>query len=161
MAEIDDELLEESLSQARPTQATMERLLPLLRPYRWTIALNLLFTVLATVSQLVGPALLQRGIDRYLSPGVALDVAQKDVWYGSRQRETGGSMVFADVGADVYLGNLAIGAGFQKPLQYNLGTGGITPRGNLNISATWAFGREKKISMPAVPAFRNVGVPNQ
>ncbi len=93
--------------------------------------------------------------------GVSLDVAQKDVWYDSRQRETGGSMVFADVGADVYLGNLAIGAGFQKPLQYNLGTGGITPRGNLNISATWAFGREKKVAMPVVPAFRNVALLNQ
>lgn len=81
MAEIDDELLEESLSQARPTQATMGRLLPLLRPYRWTIALNLLFTVLATVSQLVGPALLQRGIDRYLSPGVALDVATRGTFW--------------------------------------------------------------------------------
>ncbi|HOY05817.1 MAG TPA: hypothetical protein PLO67_10475 [Saprospiraceae bacterium] len=88
--------------------------------------------------------------------GVTLDAAQRDVWYGSEQKETGGYAAFADLGMDVYLGNLAIGAGYQTPLQYHLGNGNVTPKGNLAVSATWAFGRKKAMMMPAVPVFRNV-----
>lgn len=88
--------------------------------------------------------------------GVALDAARHDVWYGSKQVETGGYAVYADLGADVYLGNLAVGAGFQAPLQYQLGTGMVTPKGNLNVSATWAFGRKKAAPMPMKPVFQNV-----
>ncbi|MCC6283374.1 MAG: hypothetical protein IT262_22405 [Saprospiraceae bacterium] len=88
--------------------------------------------------------------------GFLLDAAQKDVWYGSTQEETGGYATFADFGLDVYLGNLAVGAGFQAPVRHRLGGGLVTPKGNLSVTATWAFGGKKAVGMPVVPAFQNV-----
>ncbi len=88
--------------------------------------------------------------------GFALDAAQKDVWYGSTQQETGGYATYADFGLDVYLGNLAVGAGFQAPARHQLGGGLVTPKGNLSVTATWAFGGKKAARMPVIPAFQNV-----
>lgn len=93
--------------------------------------------------------------------GVAIDAARKDVWYASTQEETGGHSVFADLGLDVYIGNLAVGAGFQAPIRYDLGNGMVTPKGNLAVSATWAFGGKKGApSMPPPAVFPNVPAPS-
>src|SRR5438128_772777 len=63
----EEALLEEQFAQRRMTGATFRRLAGYVFPYRRTFALNLLFTVLATASQLLGPKFIQLGIDRYLT----------------------------------------------------------------------------------------------
>lgn len=88
--------------------------------------------------------------------GFVLDAAQKDVWYGSTQEATGGYATFADVGLDVYIGDFAVGAGFQTPVWRHLGDGLVTPKGNLSVTATWMFGGKKAAVMPVVPTFLNV-----
>ena len=59
--------LDEAFARKRMSKETFLRLTRLLRPYRAAFALNLLFTLCATVSQLLGPKLIQIGIDRYLT----------------------------------------------------------------------------------------------
>lgn len=59
--------LEEAFAQKPMSKATFLRLQRYLRPYRRKFALNLVFTVLATASQLLGPKFIQIGIDRYLT----------------------------------------------------------------------------------------------
>src|SRR5437016_9594486 len=49
------------------SKATSLRLLSYVRPYLRTVQLNLLFTLLATISQLLGPKFIQIGIDRCLT----------------------------------------------------------------------------------------------
>ena len=49
------------------SRGTFLRLAAYLRPYRRVFALNLVFTLLATASQLLGPKFIQIGIDRYLT----------------------------------------------------------------------------------------------
>src|SRR6266404_9826180 len=63
----DDVLLEEEFAQKRMSASTFWRLARFVRPYRRTFFLNLLFTILATLSQLLGPKFIQLGIDRYLN----------------------------------------------------------------------------------------------
>src|ERR1044071_2755277 len=63
----DDILLEEAFQQKPMNQATYLRLLGYVAPYRRMFRLNLLFTLLATASQLLGPKFVKIGIDRYLT----------------------------------------------------------------------------------------------
>ena len=63
----DDVLIEESFAQKQMSKATFRRLSQYLRPYRRVVALNILFTFLATASQLLGPQFIQIGIDYYLT----------------------------------------------------------------------------------------------
>ncbi len=63
----DDILLEEAFAQRPMDRTTFRRLFSFVRPYRRTLALNLVFTLLATASQLLGPKFIQVGIDRYLT----------------------------------------------------------------------------------------------
>src|SRR5438552_10583484 len=67
MGSKNDILLEEAFEQKPMSRATFLRLLRYVRPYRRTFQLNLLFTLLATLSQLLGPKFIQVGIDRYLT----------------------------------------------------------------------------------------------
>src|ERR1051325_7233502 len=67
MANPDDILLEEQFAQKRMSASTFRRLARYVAPYRRKFALNLLFTILATISQLAGPKFIQLGIDRYLT----------------------------------------------------------------------------------------------
>ncbi len=67
MATKDDILLEEAFAQKRMSAGTFLRLMRCLRPYRRMLVLNLVFTALATISQLLGPKFIQIGIDRYLT----------------------------------------------------------------------------------------------
>ncbi len=71
----DDILLEEQFAQKRMSAATFTRLMSYLGPYRRTFVLNLLFTMLATASQLLGPKFIQIGIDRYLTGVTAARMA--------------------------------------------------------------------------------------
>jgi ATP-binding cassette subfamily B multidrug efflux pump len=59
--------LEEAFAQKRMSKETFFRLSRSLRPYRRGLALNLTLTLAATGSQLLGPKLIQVGIDRYLT----------------------------------------------------------------------------------------------
>ncbi|HEV8541240.1 MAG TPA: ABC transporter ATP-binding protein [Verrucomicrobiae bacterium] len=67
MAKNDHLLIEEAFAQKRMSKATFRRLAHYVRPYRGVFYLNLLFTLLATVSQLLGPKFIQLGIDKYLA----------------------------------------------------------------------------------------------
>jgi len=72
----DDISLEEQFAQKRMSASTFRRLASYVAPYRRTFFLNLVFTILATLSQLLGPKFIQLGIDRYLTsftaPGTAM-----------------------------------------------------------------------------------------
>src|SRR6266704_6824044 len=89
----DDILLEEQFTQKRMGAGTFWRLASYLRPYRRTFILNLVFTVLATLSQLLGPKFIQIGIDRYLTNFSSARVAMSGIL----------------VVRVIYLGNLLLG----------------------------------------------------
>ena len=91
-SQIDIEL-EEATAQKRMSRAVFFRLIAFIHPYRGTFALNLLFTLLATISQLLGPKLIQIGIDRYLTDFQNVGVAMRGIMFVSL----------------IYLGNLLIG----------------------------------------------------
>lgn len=67
MAAHEDIQIEEAFAQKRMSAGTFLRLMAYMRPYRQRIVLNLVFTILATASQLLGPKFIQIGIDRYLT----------------------------------------------------------------------------------------------
>ena len=67
MASKDDILLEEQIARRPMTKALFRRLVSYVRPYRRTFVLNLIFTLLSTVSALLGPKFIQVGVDRYLT----------------------------------------------------------------------------------------------
>ena len=85
--------LEEAFAQKRMSRGTFLRLTGYLRPYRRTFALNLVCTLLATVSQLLGPKFIQIGIDRYLTTFSSAAVAAQGILLVSA----------------IYLGNLLLG----------------------------------------------------
>ena len=67
MARDDHIMIDEAFAQQRMSRALLSRLVGYIRPYQKTFYLNLLFTLLATISQLLGPKFIQIGIDRFLS----------------------------------------------------------------------------------------------
>src|ERR1043165_2797605 len=79
MASNDDILLEEQFAQKRMSAGTFWRLATYLRPYKRTFILNLFFTTLATISQLLGPKFIQIGIDRYLTNFSSAQVAMTGI----------------------------------------------------------------------------------
>ncbi|HYE31562.1 MAG TPA: ABC transporter ATP-binding protein [Methylomirabilota bacterium] len=89
----DPALLEEEFARAQLSRRTLRRLLTYVRPYRRVFIGNLIFTVLATGSQLLGPKFIQVGIDRYLTNITSLQAAMT------------GIMVISAL----YLGNLLAG----------------------------------------------------
>ena len=91
-SQIDIEL-EEATAQRRMSKAIFFRLAAYLRPYRRIFAFNLVFTLLATVSQLLGPKFIQIGIDRYLTN------------FSSAQAAYQGILLVSII----YLGNLLLG----------------------------------------------------
>src|SRR5882672_5373414 len=93
MATNDDILLEEQFAQKQMNASTFWRLAGYLRPYRRTFILNLVFTVLATFSQLLGPKFIQIGIDRYLTGFASAQIAMRGILVVSA----------------IYLGNLLLG----------------------------------------------------
>ena len=62
-----DPRLDEEFAQKRMTRATFRRLAHYLRPYRRILWINLFLTIVAILSQLLGPKFIQLGIDRYLT----------------------------------------------------------------------------------------------
>src|SRR4051794_40515913 len=80
MAKDDHILIEEAFAQKRMTKATFQRLVQYVRPYRGTFFLNLFFTLLATISQLLGPKFIQLGIDRYLANFTSTQVAMRGIF---------------------------------------------------------------------------------
>jgi len=92
-----DILLEEALSQRPLSLALVRRLLSWTRPYRSLLLLNLAGTALAVTSQLLGPKLIQMGIDRYLAHITTSAAAR------------GGILIISAI----YLGNLLLGWGLS------------------------------------------------
>ena len=79
MAHHDDILLEEQFAQKRMNSQLFRRLVIYLKPYKRTFFLNLVFTILATLSQLLGPKFIQIGIDRYLTQTPTTEVAMHGI----------------------------------------------------------------------------------
>jgi ATP-binding cassette subfamily B multidrug efflux pump len=79
MAHHDDILLEEQFAQKPMSVSTFRRLAAYVRPYRRTFVLNLIFTILATGAQLLGPKFIQLGIDRYLTNFASARIAMTGI----------------------------------------------------------------------------------
>lgn len=95
MSNADDILLEESLARRPMTLSMVQRFVDLARPYRTTIIVNFIGTVLAVASQLAGPKLIQLGIDHYLTHITSEEAASQGILLISA----------------IYLGNLLLGWG--------------------------------------------------
>lgn len=80
MASNEDIQIEEAFAQKRMSAGTFVRLMSYMRPYRRRIVLNLIFTVLATASQLLGPKFIQIGIDRYLTNFTTMQLAMTGIF---------------------------------------------------------------------------------
>lgn len=85
--------LEEEFAQRKMSRELFLRLYAYVMPYRRLVVLNLVFTVLATLSQLLGPKFIQVGIDRHLTHVTSIAAAQKGILIISA----------------IYLGNLLLG----------------------------------------------------
>ncbi|MFO1458864.1 MAG: ABC transporter ATP-binding protein [Verrucomicrobiota bacterium] len=70
MASHDDIALDEEFAQTTMRGSLLRRLFAHARPYRRFFLLNLVLSVLATASTLLGPKLIQMGIDHYLTPAL-------------------------------------------------------------------------------------------
>ena len=97
MAAKDDALIDEQFAQKRMSAGTFRRLAGYVRPYRRLFAINLVFTLLATISQLLGPKFIQIGIDRYLTSFTTAQAAMTGIFWISA----------------IYLTNLLIGWGLS------------------------------------------------
>ncbi|MEO8429466.1 MAG: ABC transporter ATP-binding protein [Verrucomicrobiota bacterium] len=93
MSNKNDIALEEEFTQKRMNTKTFLRLMSFLLPYKRRFILNLFFTLLATISQLLGPKFIQIGIDRYLTGVTTINAAINGILIVSL----------------VYLGNLLMG----------------------------------------------------
>jgi ATP-binding cassette subfamily B multidrug efflux pump len=93
VASIEDILLEEEFAQRPMTGSLFMRLAQFMRPHKWKLIGNLVATVLAIVSELLGPKFIQIGIDRYLTDFSAPRVAARGILLVSA----------------IYLGNLVVG----------------------------------------------------
>src|SRR5258705_8107133 len=93
MSNKNDIILEEEFAQKRMSTKTFLRLMSLLVPYKRRFVLNLVFTLLATISQLLGPKFIQIGIDRYLTGFTTTNAAINGILIVSL----------------IYLGNLLVG----------------------------------------------------
>jgi ABC-type multidrug transport system fused ATPase/permease subunit len=79
MAKHDHIMIEEAFAQKRMSRTVLKRLIGYVRPYKRTFFLNLVFTLLATISQLLGPKFIQIGIDRYLSDFSNVEIAMRGI----------------------------------------------------------------------------------
>lgn len=67
--------IEEQFAQKAMSKSTFLRLVRYIKPYRKVFALNLIFTILATGSGLLGPKFIQIGIDRHLTNFTSAEAA--------------------------------------------------------------------------------------
>ena len=93
MSTNDDIALDEEFAQSEMKGSLLRRLFAYTRPYRRTYFINILLTVVATASGLLGPKLIQMGIDRYLTNSMDPEQAIRGIFIIS----------------GIYLGNLALG----------------------------------------------------
>lgn len=93
----DDIALDEEFAQSQLRGSLFRRLFAFTRPYRGVFWLNLFLTLLATGSSLLGPKLIQQGIDRHLSH-----------WTDAAAARRGILIISA-----LYLGNLLVGWGLS------------------------------------------------
>src|SRR6185503_14402044 len=80
MASKDDILIDEQFAQKRMSAGTFLRLMSYIRPYRRLFTINLIMTLLATASQLLGPKFIQIGIDRYLTNFTTAEAAMSGIF---------------------------------------------------------------------------------
>lgn len=90
----DDIALEEAFAQKQMSGKTFARLMRYVRPYKTSFVVNILFTLLATISQLLGPKFIQLGIDKYLIRSASTEAAFHGIFIVSL----------------IYLANLAFGS---------------------------------------------------
>jgi ABC-type multidrug transport system fused ATPase/permease subunit len=93
----EDIRIEEEFAQKPMNGQTFRRLVAYTRPYTKTFTANLTFTLLATVSGLLGPKIIQEGIDRFLAGSLSASSAGRGIAVVSL----------------LYLGNLLLGWGLS------------------------------------------------
>ncbi len=103
MAAHDDIALDEEFAQSSLRGSLVRRLGTYVRPYHRSFVWNLVLTVLATISTLLGPKLIQYGIDRFLAPSL-----QSGGESGAVSPAVGLAIVSA-----LYLLNLVVGWGLS------------------------------------------------
>lgn len=97
MAVHDDIALDEEFAQSSLKGSLVRRLYGFTGPYRRAMVWNLVLTVLATASALVGPKLIQVAVDRHLAHAVDVVAARRGLLWV----------------AGIYLGNLILGWGLS------------------------------------------------
>src|SRR5688572_896926 len=80
MAKDDHILIDEAFAQREMSKDLLRRLIAYVRPYKRTFFLNLWLTLLATISQLLGPKFIQIGIDKYLSDFQSIEIAMRGIF---------------------------------------------------------------------------------
>lgn len=105
MATHDDIALDEEFAQTKMRGSLLRRLFAYTAPYRRTFVLNLVLTVLATASTLLGPRLIQHGIDRYLLPAFTRASANSTATADVTAMASRGILIVSGL----YLANLLIG----------------------------------------------------
>ena len=104
MATHDDIALDEEFAQSSLRGSLLKRLFAYTRPYRRALYTNLALTLLATASALVGPRLIQHGIDHALAPVVGAGGASTALSESAAAREI---LILSGL----YLANLLLGWG--------------------------------------------------
>jgi ABC-type multidrug transport system fused ATPase/permease subunit len=104
MATHDDIALDEEFAQSSLRGSLLKRLFAYTRPYRRSLYTNLALTLLATASALVGPRLIQHGIDHALAPVVGAGGASTALSGSAAAREI---LILSGL----YLANLLLGWG--------------------------------------------------
>ncbi|MDB6053666.1 MAG: multidrug transporter ATP-binding protein [Verrucomicrobiales bacterium] len=79
MSQHDDILVEEQFEQKKISKRTFRRLFAYTLPYKRIVWLNLFLTIGSVISQLLGPKLIQYGIDHFLSGASNLSEARKGI----------------------------------------------------------------------------------
>lgn len=134
MSAHDDIALDEEFAQSSLRGSLVQRLWFYTRPYRGLLYWNLVLTLLATASALVGPRLIQLGIDRYLAP------ALRSVPDPSHGTPTQGLLWVSGI----YLGNLLLGWGLTIVQVRAAVTVG---QGAMNDLREAVFGHIQKLSL--------------
>jgi hypothetical protein len=76
--------------------------------------------------------------------GLVFDGRDQDRDKGKWQSETGGKMLFGQLGFEMVWSDLSFGFGWQLPLAHEVAQGTISPKNRFNAGVTWLFTSKNK-----------------
>lgn len=83
--------------------------------------------------------------------GAQWDHRDADFLQGRQQSETGGWVVLANAGVEVFARNVAFGLTWSQPLAHHLSDGFVTPGSRLSVSVTFLLGTRQLVLKPIPP----------